>query len=352
MNLLPNNPLVLPYMGVFPVLMGPVLRSEAGGAILGRVTMGSNAVLEPFAVLRGDGHVIQVGSEFHFGEHSTAHIAHELYSTTIGDNVTVGANVVVHGCTVGNDCVIQDHVLVLDGAVIGDGSVIARDSVVFPRSILPPGKWCEGMPAVPVRPVGAAELRALHDCARANTPSLPVATPHASCSIEVESDTDGYVAATVTGIGEILMGDVSSLWYGCVIDAANHGVTIAARSNVQDNCVLRSGERPITIGEDCTVGHNVLLNDCTIGARVLVGMGSTLAAGTVIMHDVLVAAGSTTSQGQVLESGWLWGGRPARRLSRLDNRKYQIIHQSAVIYGEYAREFAVAQASLLRCHTE
>lgn len=353
MKLLQNSPFVLAYEGVFPILTGPVRRSESGSAVLGRVTLGGQAVLEPFAVLRGDGHVVNVGAEFHLGLHSTVHIAHALYGATIGERVTVGENSVVHACTVGDDCVIQDGVSVLDGAMIGNGSVVAAGSVVFPRSVLPPGQWCEGLPAVPVRPVDPVELQTLHVRMRTNAraDSL-VAAPQSSGSIVLHGDNRGYVAATVTGIGEMRMDEGSSLWFGCVVEATKLGVTIGRGSNIQDNTVLRSSEHAVTIGEDCTIGHNVLVHDCVIGARVLVGMGSRLAPGTVVRDNVLVAAGSWTARGQVLESGWLWAGRPARRMSRLNERMGRLIQESAAVYREYALEFSVNQAAMLRAMAE
>lgn len=353
MKFLQDYPFVLAYEGVRPTLKGPFRRSEPGSAVLGRVTLGGQAVLEPFAVLRGDGHVINVGGELHLGLHSTVHIAHAVYGTTIGERVTIGANSVVHACTVSDDCVIQDCVSVLDGAMIGNGSVVAAGSVVFPRSILPPGQWCEGSPAVPVRPIETVELYALHECIRADARAgSMVVTPQLSHSIMTCDEKCGYVAATVTGVGEMRMDEGSSLWFGCVVEAADLGVTIETGSNIQDNTVLRSSEHPVKIGKDCTIGHNVLLHDCVIGARVLVGMGSTLAPGTIIKNNVLVAAGSSTVRGQVLDSGWLWAGRPARPISRLDERRSRLIQQSAAIYREYAFKFAVNQAAALRAMAE
>jgi len=148
------------------------------------------------------------------------------------------------------------------------------------------------------------------------------------------------------------MGEGSSLWFGCIVDAFGYGVSIAAGSNVQDNSVLRSAQRAVTIGANSIIGHNVMLHDCTIGERVLVGMCSVLAPGTVVMDDVLVAAGSATTKGQILESGWLWGGRPARALSRLSEQKRQLIQKSAEVYCEYAMDFGAAQAAALRRHPE
>ncbi|MFZ2648706.1 MAG: gamma carbonic anhydrase family protein, partial [Burkholderiaceae bacterium] len=149
-------------------------------------------------------------------------------------------------------------------------------------------------------------------------------------------------------LGELRMGEGSSLWFGCIVEAAELGVSIGAGSNVQDNTVLRSSEHAVTIGPDCTIGHNVLLHDCVIGARVLVGMGSTLAPGTIVHDDVLIAAGSSTTPGQVLHSGWMWAGRPARPVTRLTERLAQNTQQACVIYRDYALEFARNQAAALR----
>ena len=353
MKLHQDYPFVLAYEGVCPVLKEPVRRSEFGSSVLGRVTLGRQAVLEAFAVLRGDGHVVNVGGEFHLGLHSTVHIAHSLYGATIGERVTVGTNSVVHACTVGDDCVIEDGVSVLDGAIIGHGSVVATGSVVFPWKVLPPGQWCEGLPAVPTRSVDPAELQALHVRMRTNAraDSL-VAAAQSYGSIVFREDNRGYVAATVSGNGELRMDEGSSLWFGCVVEAGRLGVTIGRGSNIQDNTVLRSSEHAVTVGEVCTIGHNVLLHDCVIGERVLVGMGSTLAPGTIVRDDVLVAAGSRTARGQVLDSGWLWAGRPARRMSRLDERMRRLIQESAAVYREYALEFSINQAAVLRCMAE
>jgi carbonic anhydrase/acetyltransferase-like protein (isoleucine patch superfamily) len=357
----PDWPLVLPYDGVMPTLAGPVQQAGTGSAVLGRVTLGAQACLLPYATLRGDGHVVQVGNGFFLGEHSTVHIAHGLYGTTIGHGVSVGGDAVVHACTVGDDCVIQREVAVLDGATIGPGCVVAAGAVVFPRSVLPAGQWCEGVPAVAVRPVAAGELQAEHQRVRAAAGARLRAGEHLHTnSMQVAADPACYVAATVVGAGRVQMGAGSSLWFGCVVDAAGPGpgqvqrldpglgLILAPGCNVQDNSVLRSSTRAVSVGAQTTIGHNVLLHDCSVGAQVLVGMGSSLAPGTVVHDQVLIAGGSSTTPGQVLEGGWLWGGRPARALSRLDERKLGIIQRSAAIYCDYAQGFASSQAAASR----
>lgn len=339
-------PFLLPYEGVAPVLHGPLRRCEPGCALLGRVTLGARAELRASAVLRADGHVVEVGDDFHLGERGTLHIAHAEYGTKVGHRVTVGNNAVVHACTVGDDCVVQDGALVLDGAVVGPGSVIAAGSVVSPRKELPGGYWYEGIPAVPVRPVDADTLARLHQEIRARPPADAAALP-LKPALAAAPGLPAYVAATVTGAGTLRMGRDSSLWFGCHVDAPVHGLDIGEGANVQDNSLLRGSERPVVIGPDCTIGHNVALHDCDIGARTLIGMGSVVAPGTVVGEDVLLTAGSTTEPGQVLEAGWVWGGSPARPKAPMDERKRHMIEQAALIYRDYQRSFAHAQALLL-----
>ena len=345
MNARTEWPLVLSYEGVEPVLTGPLLGAGVGSAVLGRVTLGARATLQPYATLRGDGHVVMVAEDFHLGRHSTVHIAHGLYGTTIGQRVSVGDDAVVHACTVGDDCVIQAGVVVQDGARIGSGSVVAAGAVVFPRSELPGGHWCEGVPAVALRPLAPHELQTEHQRLRAHTRAELRAGEHGHRNqTQVEADAGCYVATTVVGAGHVQMARGSSLWFGCVIDAPGPGLRLATGCNVQDNSVLRSTGQAVSVGAGATIGHNVLLHDCQVGAQVLVGMGSSLAPGTVVQDQVLVAGGSTTTPGQVLQGGWLWGGRPARALSRLDERKLQLIARSAAVYQDYAQGFAISQA--------
>jgi carbonic anhydrase/acetyltransferase-like protein (isoleucine patch superfamily) len=349
MHHMPCAPLILPYEGVHPTLQGPLAHAEPGSAILGRVTLGPGAVLQAFATLRGDGHVIHAGAELFMGRHATVHIAHAVYGTAIGSRVSVGRNAVVHACTVGDDCVVQEDVCILDGASVGAGSVVAAGSVVFSRAVLPAGHWCEGAPAVPVRPIELEELRALHAALRsAEVPLLD--EPTAAAPVPVAGHASAYLAATARCSAPVHLAEDASLWFGCVVQVQGGvidgpGLHLAAGCNVQDNSVILTGPQGLHIGADCTVGHNVSLHDGRIGAQVLIGMGSVLAPGTVVQDRVLLAAGSRTAPGQVLESGWLWGGRTARAIARLDDRKLDLLRRSAVTYREYARGFAQSQAA-------
>ena len=85
------------------------------------------------------------------------------------------------------------------------------------------------------------------------------------------------------------------------------------------------------------------LGDCTIGARSLIGIGAVVANGTIVEDDVFLAAGAETTEGQVLESGFLWGRRPAVKMAPLDQAKRDLIAMTVEHYCAYARAFADAQ---------
>lgn len=108
---------------------------------------------------------------------------------------------------------------------------------------------------------------------------------------------------------------------------------------MQDNTLIRAGDGETIIGRETTVGHNVRMGPGRVGDFSLVGIGAVLADDTWIQDDVLLAAGATTERGQVLESGWMWGGRPAKALSRLDEAKRHMMKANIETYCGYGRAF-------------
>lgn len=332
---------ILSYGDATPVLQRPPRLAAPGHALIGRITCGVDLWLGAGATIRADGHFVRIGNDLQLGRGATVHIAHDVYPTLIGDHVTVGANAVVHACDVGSGCVIEDDCVVLDGAELEPAILLEAGSVVFPRTRLEAGWVYSGKPAKPVRKLDAGELEArrslLRSCNEADDDHWDsgIAAAHL--------DAGAFVANTATLHGHVAVADGASIWYGCRLDAGPEAlkgeILVGLRSNVQDNSVLTcsAGER-IVIGADSTIGHNVTLHACTIGDRCLVGIGSKLAPGTVVPDDVFIAAGATTEPGQVLDSGVLYGGQPARPLAQLDDRKRAIVLGTIPVYCDYARE--------------
>jgi gamma-carbonic anhydrase len=119
---------------------------------------------------------------------------------------------------------------------------------------------------------------------------------------------------------------------------------LGADSNIQDNSVIQTRAEGVVIGRDTTIGHNVHIADCRIGARSLIGIGARIAPGTVIADDVMLAAGAITDPGQLLAGGHLWGGRPARILGPLDEAKRSMMARIVEGYCAHGRGYRAAQA--------
>lgn len=151
-----------------------------------------------------------------------------------------------------------------------------------------------------------------------------------------------FVDPASTVIGEVALGDDSSVWPGAVVRGDMHHIVIGARTSVQDNAVLHithdsafnPGGFPLTLGDDVTVGHQAMLHGCTIGDRVMIGMQTMIMDGAVVESDVMLAAGSLVSPGKRLASGWLYRGRPARAVRELTAKEIEFLPYVA---GNYVK---------------
>lgn len=133
-------------------------------------------------------------------------------------------------------------------------------------------------------------------------------------------------------IGDVELGEDSSVWPLVSIRGDVHRIRIGERTNIQDNSCLhithasefKPEGHPLIIGDDVTIGHMVMLHGCTIGNQVLVGMSSTILDGAVIEDQVLIGAGSLVPPGKRLESGYLYLGTPVKQIRPLteDERTY------------------------------
>jgi len=159
---------------------------------------------------------------------------------------------------------------------------------------------------------------------------------------EILPDThpSSYVDDTALVIGDVVIGANSSIWPLCIIRGDVNYIRIGENTNIQDHGVLHvthdgphspSGY-PLLIGNNVTVGHRVTLHGCQVMDRCLIGMDTTLMDGVVVQPCNMIAAGSLVTPGKELESGYLWMGRPARRIRALTADEVESIDYLAQHY--------------------
>ena len=151
-----------------------------------------------------------------------------------------------------------------------------------------------------------------------------------------------FVDASAVVIGDVEIGEDSSVWPLTVIRGDMHRIRIGKRTSVQDGSVLHITHAgpfnpdgfPLIIGDEVTIGHKVMLHGCTLGSRILVGMGSTVMDGAVVQDDVIIGAGSLVPPGKVLESGYLYVGSPAKQARPLTDKERNFFSYTA---GNYVK---------------
>lgn len=158
-----------------------------------------------------------------------------------------------------------------------------------------------------------------------------------------------FIAPGSRIIGDVEIGADVSVWYNCVVRADVNHVRIGARSNIQDGTTIHcdsayGGDRgyPTIIGEDCLVGHMVLLHGCTLEDRAFVGMGAIVLNGAHVESDGMVAAGAMLTSGKVVRSGQLWVGRPAKYLRDLTGEELEANRWGVSNYVENGRLHSAA----------
>ena len=150
-----------------------------------------------------------------------------------------------------------------------------------------------------------------------------------------------YVADNAQLIGRVRLKNDSSVWFGAVLRGDNEWIELGERSQIQDNCVLHTDDGfPLTVGNNCVIGHLVMLHGCTIGDNSLVGMGAVLLNGSKIGNNSLVGAGAVVTEGKSFPDNSLIVGAPARVIRTLDDRALELIREGADVYVMRSKLYA------------
>lgn len=151
-----------------------------------------------------------------------------------------------------------------------------------------------------------------------------------------------WVADSARVIGDVELGADSSVWFGVVIRGDTEHITVGRGSNIQDNSVLHADHGiPLVIGENVTVGHQVMLHGCTIGDGSLIGIAAVVLNGARIGKNCLVGAGSLVTEGKEFPDGSMIFGSPAKAVKQLSSQQVDDLKLVAEHYVDNANRYKV-----------
>ncbi|HVA33091.1 MAG TPA: gamma carbonic anhydrase family protein [Candidatus Baltobacteraceae bacterium] len=153
-------------------------------------------------------------------------------------------------------------------------------------------------------------------------------------------DPSAFVAPTAVLIGDVEVGPQASIWFGAVLRGDNGPIRVGARTSIQDNAVVHVSERGATlIGDDVTVGHCAVMEDCDIKPFALIGSNATLLNGCTIGEGALVAAGSVVGERAAIPPRVVAAGAPAKVKKSLEGDAAAWIEMSAGEYVKLSRSY-------------
>ena len=150
---------------------------------------------------------------------------------------------------------------------------------------------------------------------------------------------DCFIAETAAVIGDVTMGDNSSIWYGTVLRGDVNSITIGNNVNIQDGAVVHTlyKRSKTVIGDNVSIGHNATIHGATIESNSLVGMGTTVLDDAVVESGAIVAANALVTSGMRVESGWIYAGVPAKKIKQVSpEQQKDIVERIANDYIMYA----------------
>ena len=148
-----------------------------------------------------------------------------------------------------------------------------------------------------------------------------------------------YIAEGAKIIGDVTIGEDSSVWYNAVIRGDSNSIVIGENTNVQDNAVLHtSHNHALQNGDNVTIGHGAIVHGCTVGKNVLIGMGAIILDGAVIEDNCIIGAGALVTQNKVVPEGSLALGNPAKVVRELTEEEKESILKNADEYSEEAHK--------------
>ncbi len=150
-------------------------------------------------------------------------------------------------------------------------------------------------------------------------------------------DASAWIAPDANIIGNVILGENTSVWFCATLRGDNEMIDIGAGSNIQESTVMHTDiGYPLIIGQNCTIGHKVMLHGCKIGNNSLIGMGAIVLNGAAIGNNCLIGAGALITENKIIPDGSLVMGSPGKIVRQLDVNGIQRLRDSALHYQKNA----------------
>ncbi|MCY4152308.1 MAG: gamma carbonic anhydrase family protein [Aestuariivita sp.] len=164
--------------------------------------------------------------------------------------------------------------------------------------------------------------------------------PYALADLKPAVHTDTWIAPNASVIGRVIIDAQVSIWFNCTVRADHDKIWIRTGTNIQEGCILHIDEGfPLTVGENCTIGHKAILHGCTIGNNCLIGMGAIVLNGAKVGDNCLIGAGALIPENKVIPEGSLVLGVPGRVTRKLNAAEVKANQNSAAHYQANMRHF-------------
>ena len=155
---------------------------------------------------------------------------------------------------------------------------------------------------------------------------------------------DCFIAENATIVGDVVMGQLCSVWFNAVIRGDVHYIKIGDKVNIQDGAIVHCTyqKHPTEIGNNVSIGHNAIVHGCKIYDNVLIGMGAIVMDNCIIESNSIIAAGAVVTQNTVVESGTIYAGVPAKKVKDIDQSDFageiERISNNYVMYSSWFKE--------------
>lgn len=156
-------------------------------------------------------------------------------------------------------------------------------------------------------------------------------------------DPSAFVARGTQIIGDVTIGEQSSIWFNCVLRGDVQKISVGRRTNIQDGSIVHGTTNglPTIIGNDVTVGHGAILHACTLEDGAFVGFGARVLDGAVVQSGGMLAAGAVLSPRKIVGAGELWAGNPARLLRTLTDEERASLSLTASRYVALSERYRI-----------